>query len=106
MFGTEKVTGISKVRGNDMRVKTLLVCAILLMVPQSAVQAEVNLIGSLIDYQTSGAAYPPEVSYNAYSNEHMAIWLAYGQLRGRRVNATTGSLVGTEFIVERIRIFG
>ncbi|MHC4444633.1 MAG: hypothetical protein ACYTBZ_09290 [Planctomycetota bacterium] len=84
-----------------MRTNVFLIFSLLLglIIPQVVVQAGVTLVGSLIDYQTSGAAYAPEASYNAFSNEHMTVWLAGGQLRGRRVNATTGNLLGTEFIV-------
>ncbi|UCD29264.1 MAG: hypothetical protein JSV03_01940 [Planctomycetota bacterium] len=87
-----------------MRTNMLLVSILLLglIIPQTSSQA-VNLVGSLI-YTNGSGAHSISAAYNAYSNEHMAVWMdvtaPYSwQLKGQRFNATTGNLVGSEFYV-------
>jgi len=88
-----------------VRINVLLVIGLLfvLIPPQSATQAEVNLVGSLI-YPNASGAYWSEAGFNDYSNEYMAIWIdvtdANGwQSKGQRINAATGNLVGSVFYI-------
>ena len=88
-----------------MRTNMLLVLILLLglIIPQAASQAEVTLVGSLI-YPNASGAYWSEAGYNAYANEYMAIWTDVTdpngwQDKGQRINATTGSLVGSVFYI-------
>jgi len=93
------------VSGAFIRAKHCLMYAVVLWLILLPVicQAAVNMVDSLI-YTNAARAYWPAVGYNAYSDEHMALWVdvgsAYGwQLKGQRINAEMGTLAGAEFYV-------
>ncbi len=75
---------------------------VVLLGPKGA-PAAVTLQGPLINISPSGAFWPA-VEYNPFSNQSLVLWVNVAdpngwQLKGRRVDAGTGALLGSEFHV-------
>ncbi len=66
-------------------------------------RAEVTLVGGAISIRNSGAFWPA-VEYNALADAYLVLWVDVAdvngwRLKGRRVDASTGGLLGVEFHV-------